>query len=198
MYIDVGFLTMPIISEYGLDSPARTLLILVLSIKDKQEQKAMNRLHFQKAIRFFEYLRKEKEIDFSNYKYGGVSYELQENLETLEECGLVVKSGAKYMLTQEGERAAQELLRKYDTETIRKLTFAKTLVNDLTDKELLFFMYMLLPETRMNSVEFDKLYVEREALVRRLFLKGAINAATAAAWLEIHQKKFLDSLPASE
>jgi len=189
---------MSILSEYGLDSPARALLILVLSIKDKQDQKAMNRLQFQKAIRLFEYLQQEKEIHFSNFKYGGVSYELQENVGTLEECGLVTKAGTKYVLTEEGEKAAQELLRKHDKEAIRKLTFAKTLVNDLTDKELLFYMYMLLPETRVNSTEFDKLYTERETLVRRLFMKGAINAATAAAWLNINEKEFLDSLRASD
>lgn len=189
---------MSAISEYGLDFPARALLILVLSIKDRQEQKGMSRLHFQKTIRYFEYLQQEKEIAFSNFKYGGVSYELQENLETLEECGLVTKTGTKYTLTEEGEKAAQELLRKYDEEAIRKLTFAKSLLNDLPDKELLFFMYMLLPETRVNSTEFDRLHAERETLVRRLFLKGRINSAMAAAWLNTDEKRLLESLPASE
>jgi len=64
---------MTLVEDYGLDSPPRTLLLLVLSINDCNNRKAMDILHIQKVIRLFEQLRRRKENDFSNFKLGGVS-----------------------------------------------------------------------------------------------------------------------------
>ena len=185
---------MTLILDYGLDSPARALLILALSMKDKTQKKEMGVLHVQKTIRYFEHLQQEEKIDFSNFKYGGVSYELHENLETLQECGLVDKVGTKYVLTEEGEKAAKELLATCSEEKLRRLKFAKLQLNDLTHRETLFFMYMLIPETQKHSTEFAKLYEQRDVLVPKLFLKGRINSTTAAKWLGVDEKTFLDSL----
>jgi uncharacterized protein YwgA len=186
------------ILDYGLDSPARALLVLILAIEDRTRQKAMNKLHFQKAIYYFENLKQDQEVSFSNYKYGGVSFELTENMETLEESGLVTRVGTKYVLTLEGEKLAKELVREQDSETLNKLKYAKYLLNDLSDKELLFFMYMSFPETQVNSIEFGNLVKDKDNWTRRLFLKNRINATTAAQWLEMNQRDFLNSLPACD
>ncbi len=185
---------MPLILDYGLDSPARALLILALSMKDKEQKKEMDMLHLQKVIRYFEHLQDQKTIDFSDFKLGGVSYELQENLETLVDCGLVEKVGSKYVLTGEGEKAEKELLPKYNEEEIRKLKFAKLQLNDLDDNETLFLMYMLIPSTQKHSTRFDELYKKRDFYVPKLFLKGRINSTTSAKWLDVDEKTFLDSL----
>ncbi len=182
------------ILDYGLDSPTRAFLVLVLFMEDRTKQKAMNKLHFQKALYYFENLKQDKEISFSNFKYGGVSFELQENMETLVESGLVTKVGTKYVLTQEGEDLAKKLLSEYDDETLRKLKYSKDLLNDLSDKELLFFMYMTFKETQENSIEFENLLKNKDRWVKNLFQKGRINSATAAQWLGISQRGFLDSL----
>lgn len=155
----------------------------------------MNKLHFQKTVYYFEKLKENKEVFFSNFKYGGVSSELAENMETLEMSGLVTKTGTKYVLTQEGEKLAKRLKLEYDNDTLCKLEFSKFLLNDLPDKELLFFMYMTFPETQVNSIEFKNLVREKETYVKRLFLKGRITATTAAEWLETTTRKFLESLP---
>lgn len=188
-----GFI-MSAILDYGLESPARALLILVLSMQDRAQKKEMDKLHIQKTIRYFEYLRQERTIDFSNFKYGGVSYELHENLETLQECSLVDKIGTKHMLTEEGKKAAKELIETYGEEKLQKLRFAKLQLNDLTHDETLFFMYMLIPETQKNSTEYDRLNQRRETLIRKLFLKGRVNSTTAAKWLGVDERVFLDSL----
>lgn len=189
---------MSVVLDYGLDSPARALLVLVLSVKDREQKKEMRKLQIHKTIKYFEYLREEENIDFSNFKYGGVSYELHENLLTLEECDLVEKVHGKYVLTEEGERAAQELMENLDREELRKLAFAKHQLNDLSRNELLYFMYRLLPETQKFSTEFEGLDRKKEILVPRLFMKGRINSTTAAKWLGVDEKAFLDSLSHSE
>jgi hypothetical protein len=180
-----------VITEYGLDSPARGLLILVLSIKNRE---SMSKLHFQKTILYFERLQKQQDIDFSDFHYGGVSYELQENLEALEEYGLIDRVGNKYVLTEEGEKTARELTKQFDPEALRKLVFAKQQLNDLPDKELLYLMYKLFPDTQVNSTEYKKLEEEKQTTVPKLFLKGRITAHMAASWLGISERDFLESL----
>jgi len=183
------------LEEYGLELPARAILVLILSMDDRTKQKSMNKLHFQKAIYYFEKLKQDQAVFFSNFKYGGVSSELTENMETLEISGLVSKIGTRYVLTKEGERLCKQLMLEYDSDTLRKLEYSKLLLNDLTDKELLFFMYMTFPETQTNSVEFKNLIPDKKYYVQRLFQKGRITATTAAEWLGITTRAFLESLP---
>lgn len=193
----VGGETMTEILDYGLDMPARALLVLILSIEDRTKQKPMNKLHFHKAIYFFENLKQEREVFFSNFKYGGVSFELMENMETLEQSGLVTMVGTKYALTEDGERLVKELISEYcrnDPDTLRKLEYAKLLLNDLPDKELLFFMYMTFPETQENSIEFKNLVKDKTFYVQRLFRKKRIDATSASEWLGITVRCFLESL----
>ncbi len=182
------------ILDYGLDSPTRSFLVLVLFMEDRTKQKAMNKLHFHKSLYYFENLKQNKEISFSNFKYGVVSFELQENMETLVESGLVIKIRTKYVLTQEGEDLAKKLLLEYDDETLRNLKYSKDLLNDLSDKELLFFMYMTFKETQENSIALKNLMKNKDRWVKNLFQKGRINSATASQWLEMSQRDFLDSL----
>ena len=189
---------MSYILDYGLDSPSRGLLILITSLFDRNKKKEMDILHIQKIIRYFEYLSDKKDIDYSNFKKGGVSYEISENIETLLENGLVDKDKTKYRLTEEGECAAEQLKKEYDEEELQKLSYAKFLLNDLTDDELMFFMYMVLPETQKYSTEFKSLYDRRTGLTKSLFLKGRINSDTAAKWLGISVKQFMSTLRSSD
>lgn len=182
-----------IIDNYGLDSPARTLLLLVLSIKDGNKKTEMDKLHIQKVIRFFEHLRQKKEIDFSNYKLGGVSYELEENIESLLEYGLIDQKNNDFILTNEGERATKALRQSIARDEYEKLAIAKRRLNDLPHDELLYFMYMTIPETQKHSTELQRLDKKKETLVVSLFSKGKIDASSASKWLGMSEKDFFKS-----
>lgn len=190
---------MSVILDYGIDSEAKALLLLALSMRDRNNQREMDKVHIQKTIKYFEHMQQDNSIDFSNFLHGGVSYELQETLETFEEYGLVENVGSsrypKYALTEEGEKGAEELTKKRSEEELRRLKFAKLQLNDLNFDETLFFMYMLLPATRENSIQFERLNKKRKILVQKLFLKGRINSDIASEWLGIDKQTFLDSLP---
>jgi hypothetical protein len=182
------------IEDYGLKSPARALLLLVLSVKDKNQEKGMDKLHIQKIIRYFEYLRQKNEVDFSNFKFGGVSYELEENLEAFyQDYGLVDTKDGNFVLTKLGEMAIRDLKKNLSNEEYRQLVFAKEQLNDLPFGELLYFMYNLIPETQKHSTEFERLDKNKKLLVKNLFLKGKISACIAAKWLETNEKEFLTS-----
>jgi DNA-binding HxlR family transcriptional regulator len=187
---------MSYLDYYGLRSPSRKWSLVVLLLKDRSNREEMNILHLQKVIRYFEYLRNATttELQYSNFKLGVVSYELEENLQTLQDSGLVEKDYSDYGLTEQGEEIAKKLLKDFDVKELEKLAFAKQQLNDLTPDETMYFMYRLFPESVRNSTEFPRLEKKRVILVRSLFLKGRINSATAAKWLDISEKDFLDGL----
>jgi hypothetical protein len=186
---------MTLIEDYGLDSPARSLLLTVLSIKDNNQRAAMDKLHIQKVLRFYEYLREKKEIDFSNFKLGAVSYELEENRETLIEYELIDQKDCDFFLTDEGNSAANDLKKTFNQEEYQQLVCAKKLLNDLMGDELLFFMYKTIPETQKHSTEFARLEKKTESLVKNLFSKRKIDAQTAINWLEISEEEFVKMFP---
>ena len=186
---------MTLIEDYGLDSPARSLLLTVLSIKDRNQKAEMDKLHIQKVIRYFEYLREKKEIDFSNFKLGGVSYELEENRETLLEYELIDQTNNHFTLTNEGKTAAEDLRETLGKEEYEKLVYAKELLNDLPADELLYFMYKTIPETQKHSTEFQRLEKKKQAIVKSLFSKRKIDACTAINWLEISENEFVKLYP---
>lgn len=183
---------MSLISDYGLDTPVRRLPLLTLSLPDGRGAKETDGLHLQKIIRYYEYLGQKFDIEFSNYKLGAVSYELVENMEVLEEAGLVEETDkGKLVLSKEGEEATIQLRSGVDKAEIAKLQFAKKQLNDLPSDELLFFMYNLLPNTRENSTEWDRLSKRKSQLVRALYEKGRINSVTAAKWLGVPESGFM-------
>ncbi|HDQ05119.1 MAG TPA: hypothetical protein ENN36_00155, partial [Candidatus Bathyarchaeota archaeon] len=155
-----GLEMMSVILDYGIDSPAKALLLLALSMEDKENRKEMDKIHIQKTIKYYEHMQQENAVDFSNFKNGGVSYEIQEVIETFEDYGLIENVGSSrnpiYVLTDEGKMGAKELAEKYSEEDLRRLKFAKHQLNDLTFDETLYFMYKLIPETQEHSTQFEK------------------------------------------
>jgi len=192
---------MSVVLDYGIDSQAKALLLLALSMSDRNDQKEMDKVHIQKTIKYYEHMQQESNIDFSNFKHGGVSYEVQEVIETFEEYGLVENIGSlrnpKYMLTEEGEIGAKELSEKRSEEELRRLKFAKLQLNDLSFDETLYFMYKLIPATQKNSTQFERLDKKKHVLVQKLFMMGRINSDIASEWLGIDKQSFLDSLQKS-
>jgi hypothetical protein len=186
---------MSLLVDYGLDSPARSLPILALSLKDRNDQTTMGIMHIQKVMRYFEYLSGKGQIEFSHYKYGAVSYELVENIQTLEDCGLVEEPEKDHLrLTDLGCDIVTDVRSIVDDEDIKRLAFAKNQLNDLPLDELMFFLYKLLPETREHSTQAETLEKRRVPLSRSLFMKGRINSVTAAKWSGMTEKQFLASL----
>jgi hypothetical protein len=180
--------------DYNLEEPSRRWALLVLSINDRKQVKTMDIMHIQKVIRYFEYLRETQELAYSDFKYGAVSDELQQNLDTLLESGLVDDDEGKYCLTLEGKEAVQEVRKTFGNDQFKLLEFAKQQLNDLPIEELMYFLYKLIPSTQKNSIEYARLEGKRDQLVCNLFRKGRINSNMAAQWLEISEKEFLDSL----
>ena len=87
---------------------------------------------------------------------------------------------------------------RLDTLMDAAIEFAKIQLNNLGYEETLYLMYMLIPETQKHSIEFNRLDKKKETLIPSLFLKGCISSATAARWLGLSEKAFLDSISSSK
>jgi len=185
---------MSLIQDYGLESPSRASLILTLSLEDRNRKKEMDKIHIHKVILYFQHLRQTEEIDFSFFNLGGVSFELADDLETLTDCGLIEERHGQYILTDEGQKAAEQLGKRQADEDFKKLFFAKQQLNDLSLDELMYFMYKTIPQTQEQSTEFARLDGKKQSLIRSLFLKGRISTKTAAMWLGISEREFLSVL----
>jgi hypothetical protein len=186
---------MTLIEDYGLDSPARSLLLTVLSIEDLDQKTEMDKLHIQKVLRYYEHLKERKDIDFSNFKLGGVSYELEENRETLMDYELIEESNSCFFLTKEGQAASQEVVKIFAPQDFQQLVWVKQLLNDLPSDELLYFMYKTIPETQKHSTEFPRLEKKKELLVKSLFAKRKIDSCTAMKWLGTNEDEFVKMFP---
>ena len=105
---------MSYIEDYGLNSPSRKYSLVALALKDRKGCHQIDIMHLQKIIRYFEYLKNTQDIAYSYYKYGVVSYELEENVETLQDNGLIDRDERNTLtLTPEGQDMARELFQAW-------------------------------------------------------------------------------------
>lgn len=179
--------------DYGLDSFVRLRLLVLLGLKDSIGKKAVDILRINKILRYFEYLTKGENIDFSHFNLGDVSDDIRDNVDDLVECGLIEPNReGKYVLTEEGEEAEKEISQDLTPEEKKILQFSKEQLNDLTDDEVLGFMYFLLPETTKHSKVIARIEKNRERIVQSLYEKGRISTKTAADWLGISEREILD------
>jgi predicted transcriptional regulator len=180
--------------DYGLDSFTRSRILVLLHLEDSRGEKATDILRINKEMRFFQHLTKKTQIDFSHFKLGDVSDEIRETIDDFEESGLIEQNNrGKYALTEEGEEAEKEVQRT-DISPKEKdlLKFSKDTLNDLSDDELLGFMYFLLPETAEHSRVIDRINKNKEKIVKSLYEKGKISAKTAADWTGTTKREILD------
>lgn len=181
------------IEEYGLDTPPKILPILLFMVAGGAYRAHFNRLQINKMVRYFEFLIKKNEISFSNYNLGGVSYELTETLGELVDYGLLDQDEQdRYFMSKEGQQAGEELYKNFPKADCKLLEESCTTLMDLTNDELLFFMYKTIPKTQEKSTVFDKLMKNSVRLVQNIYNKGKISASIALSWVGEDDKDELD------
>jgi predicted transcriptional regulator len=175
---------MSLISKFGLSLPARKLILLTLSIPDNEGKTATDIVHINKILKYYSQLSESSDIKFSNFNLGAVSFEVEENVEILQEYGFIKQiQKDKYKLTSKGEEVVKELSNNTDITMLEKLNYSKKLLNDLSFDELLYFMYMKFPDTQENSTQITRLKKMNKGLIRRLFEKKKIDDYTAQTWI---------------
>lgn len=117
-------------------------------------------------------------LEFEPHLFGPYSETLDYVLESLIKLGLVKKEGSSYRLTDDGQDLVESL--KPKPELINVINDFKSFLNDLSDDEILVFIYASYPQFISESVKWDDLKPRRVSIAHSLLKKGKISFSKAA------------------
>ncbi len=115
---------------------------------------------------------------YEPHLYGPYSEVVDNVLQSLIRLGLVKGTKRGYYLTDEGKKVFNSLTPK--EELVRVITDFKEFLNDLSNDELLAFIYVSYPEYIKESVKWDELKPKRKRLAISLLKKGKVSFSKAA------------------
>jgi len=122
----------------------------------------------------------KEESEFEPYLLGPHSEVIEEEFSDLIQVGLVTKEGNKIKLTNLGEEISVIISEKINDEGKQLVSDLKEFLNDLSEDELLGFIYFSYPEMRKESIKFQKIKGKREAIAISLYRKGKVSLGKAA------------------
>lgn len=122
----------------------------------------------------------KEESEFEPYLLGPHSEVIEEEFSDLIQVGLVTKEGYKIKLTNLGKKIALKISEKINDEGNQLVSDLKEFLNDLSEDELLGFIYFSYPEMRKESLKFQKIKRKRETIAISLYRKGKVSLGKAA------------------
>ena len=132
-----------------------------------------------------EAVKKKSCYDADNY--GPHSEILDKEAQYLKQIGVLTSSMGKIALTGTGKKIAQELYMNEDDKLLKVLNNYKSFLNDMTQNELLTFIYSAYPDMTKKSVEYENLKPHMEKHVKSLLKKRKITSERASELLKIPQ-----------
>jgi hypothetical protein len=155
------------------------------------------KLHLQKEMyllqRAFPDLREQ--LDFEPYFLGPHSFMVEDEASELIHSGYLYTDAGGFALAERGRRIAPEILESLPPGRAQKVEEFKELLNDLSNDELLAFIYFGYPNSDIEreSAEYRSLSPRRLELARALFRKKKVSAERAAEIGGIPLEDFIDS-----
>jgi len=159
-------------------NPFQALLLLLMGIDNKPVK---GRTWLQKEM-FLIVNNIEGMGEISQYEphhYGPYSELIEIQLENLKSYGLIFEN-KEITLTREGKLLFQELLKMSSPELLELISEIKKDLNDLTQDELLAYIYFAFPEMTKESRVIDKIRKKRLKLAISLYKKGKVSLSKAA------------------
>jgi len=129
-------------------------------------------------------------FEFESHLFGPYSETINYLLEDLEKLGLVEVQGNKYKLTEKGSRLFKKL--NPNPEVIKVLEDFKEFLNDLTDDEILAFIYVSYPKYIEESAKWEKLKKIRDQLALSLLRKHKVSFGKAVEISGLKSSDFED------
>jgi uncharacterized protein YwgA len=121
-----------------------------------------------------------KEASFDSDFYGPFSENAKEQLDDLVLDGVVDKQGNKMFLSGLGVKIEDKLKKTVPKEELELIEDYKDLLNDLSDDELLTFIYFSFPSMTDESWVLDKIKKNRVNVALKLYHKEKISLEKAA------------------
>jgi uncharacterized protein YwgA len=156
------------------------------------------KLYLQKEMyliqRAFEDL--QSELDYEPYFLGPHSATVEDEADQLSRSSIIESTDAAIRLTPRGQQLAERAKKELGPERIHKIEEFKRLLNDLSNDELLAFIYFGFPgsEVEKESAEYRKLLGRRAGLAKSLLKKGKITVERASEIAGVPLEEFLSEL----
>lgn len=125
---------------------------------------------------------------------GPYSDVIEEELTQLENLGIVSIDDNKISITQSGKQIAKILEKKEPVEVLQYIKDYKEFLNDLSQDELLCFVYSSRPDMTEESVKYEKLKPKMEKVLLDLVMKEKISKSRAAELLNKDLEYIIDKL----
>lgn len=119
------------------------------------------------------------DADFEADFIGPHSEIADEELEQLESARVVEKEGNKLKLTGLGQEIAKIISDNTTAEEKEMIEDFKDVLNDLTEDELLGFIYFTYPEMTEESIKIQKIKPKRKNIALSLYAKSKISFGKA-------------------
>jgi uncharacterized protein YwgA len=137
------------------------------------------------------------DLDFEPYFLGPHSAILEDEADQLSRSELIAQVGSSISLTERGRRAAANAVLALSKEELDKIEEFKSLLNDLSNDELLAFIYFGYPDSEVEreSSEYKRLSKDRKRIAVQLYERGKVSAERAAELAGTSFEDFLDGIP---
>lgn len=120
------------------------------------------------------------EMAYDSFRYGSFSETVEEIKDQYQISNYVESPKGMIRLTLKGEKLASCIWQTIDPETRKLVQDVKEEFNDMTEDELLLFMYVTYPDTAESSDVKDKIMKDRFPLSVSLLKKGKVSLQKAA------------------
>ncbi len=177
-------------SELGM--PHRLILALLGA---KKGETIPRKLWLQKELFYLarDKPRMKEGLQFVPYLQGPWSEPSDLALDDLRSLGLVSfdpKYGNHVELTSAGRAFYKELANQMPVELREEVEEVKDLMNDLSENELLLFVYETYPRMTTGSVVKEKALLDRVSYAQRLYKKGKVSLERAAELAAVPLRDF--------
>lgn len=165
-----------------LDDLTLTQKYIVLLLGANDFQPLRGNLWLQKELfvlsEAFEDLREES--DFEPYFLGPHSEFVEDEVDDLIQVGLIEKEKNQPGLTEFGRDIHREISRNIEKKRIETVSDMKDLLNNMTERELLGFIYFSFPEMKEESPRFKEIERDRKRIAMSLLRRGKISVEKAS------------------
>lgn len=177
-------------------SDIQKIIILLASVDDDPIR---GKLWLQKEV--FLLADKIEEIreqsGYEAYLLGPHSDTVDEELEQLQDIGIITFDSNKICLTSTGKQIAKEVvsdISRKNPKIVDLVREYKRFLNDLSSDELLAYVYSAYPDMTEESVEYEKLKPKMEEYLLRLVGRNKISLSRAAELLKKSNEEIIRTL----
>lgn len=134
------------------------------------------------------------EADFIPHIYGPYSEPVENSANNLLALGLIEEKNNAYVLTENGQKILQDFNKEKPRDIKEAIQDFKQFLNDLTNDELLLFIYVSYPEFAEESAVRERVLANRVKNAKSLYNKDKVSLEKASFLSGLSIENFLKEI----